>query len=57
MADLRRRVFAHLQTLSLGFYDNQRVGELTSRLSNDVTVVQGGLTGNLLGHGAADWSR
>jgi subfamily B ATP-binding cassette protein MsbA len=49
VADLRRRVFAHLQTLSLAFYDNQRVGELTSRLSNDVTVVQGGLTGNLLG--------
>ena len=49
VADLRRRLFAHLQTLSLSFYENQRVGELTSRLSNDVTVVQGGLTGNLLG--------
>ena len=49
VADLRRRLFAHLQQLSLSFYDNQRVGELTSRLSNDVTVVQGGLTGNLLG--------
>ena len=49
VADLRRRLFAHLQTLSLSFYDNQRVGELTSRLSNDVTVVQAGITGNLLG--------
>jgi ATP-binding cassette, subfamily B, bacterial MsbA len=49
VADLRRRVFAHLQSLSLAFYENQRVGELTSRLSSDVTVVQSGLTNNLFG--------
>ena len=49
VADLRKRVFGHLQSLSLSFYDNQRVGELTSRLSNDVAVVQAGLTNNLLG--------
>jgi subfamily B ATP-binding cassette protein MsbA len=48
VADVRKGVFAHLQRLSLGFYDNQRVGELTSRLSNDVTVVQAGLTNNLI---------
>ena len=48
VTDLRKRVFTHLQSLSLSFYDNQRVGELTSRLSNDVTVVQAGLTNNLL---------
>jgi subfamily B ATP-binding cassette protein MsbA len=48
VADLRKKVFAHLQSLSLGFYDNQRVGELTSRLSNDVTAVQAGITRNLL---------
>lgn len=47
VADLRRRVFSHLQNLSLTFYENSRVGDLTSRLSNDVTLVQGGLTGNL----------
>ncbi|MGI8586934.1 MAG: ABC transporter ATP-binding protein [Chloroflexia bacterium] len=49
VADLRRRVFSHLQSLSLAFYENQRVGELTSRLSNDVTMVQAGLTNNLPG--------
>jgi subfamily B ATP-binding cassette protein MsbA len=49
VADLRKRVYAHLQSLSLSFYDNQRVGELTSRLSNDVTAVQAGLTNNLIG--------
>jgi subfamily B ATP-binding cassette protein MsbA len=48
VADLRKRLYAHLQSLSLSFYDNQRVGELTSRLSNDVTVVQSGLTNNLI---------
>ncbi|MDQ6693235.1 MAG: ABC transporter ATP-binding protein/permease, partial [Chloroflexota bacterium] len=49
VADVRKRVFGHLQKLSLGFYDNQRVGELTSRLSNDVAAVQAGLTNNLIG--------
>jgi subfamily B ATP-binding cassette protein MsbA len=49
VADLRKRLFTHLQSLSLGFFDNQRVGELTSRLSNDVAVVQAGVTGNLIG--------
>lgn len=48
VADLRKRLYSHLQSLSLSFYDNQRVGELTSRLSNDVTVVQSGLTNNLI---------
>ncbi|MEO5953660.1 MAG: ABC transporter ATP-binding protein [Chloroflexia bacterium] len=48
VADLRKNLYAHLQSLSLSFYDNQRVGELTSRLSNDVTVVQSGLTNNLI---------
>ncbi|HUS14573.1 MAG TPA: ABC transporter ATP-binding protein [Chloroflexia bacterium] len=47
VADLRRRVFTHLQSLSLAFYENQRVGDLTSRLSSDVTLVQAGLTNNL----------
>ena len=49
VADLRKRLFTHLQSLSLSFFDNQRVGELTSRLSNDVAVVQAGVTGNLIG--------
>lgn len=49
VADLRRRVFTHLQNLSLTFYENQRVGDLTSRVSNDVTVLQTGITGNLFG--------
>lgn len=34
--DLRVRVFDHLQSLSMGFYDRQRSGILVSRLTADV---------------------
>ncbi len=45
--DLRLELYAHLQALSLGFYSTRRVGELISRLSNDVTQVRSGLTSNI----------
>jgi subfamily B ATP-binding cassette protein MsbA len=45
--DLRRQVYRHLHTLSLGFFVQRRVGELVSRLSNDVTVMRSALTNNL----------
>jgi len=48
VADLRRRLYAHLQALSVGFFDGRRVGELLSRLTNDVGAIQTSLTGNLL---------
>lgn len=47
VTDVRRQLFDHLQHLSLGFYTKIRTGELLSRLSNDVTVMRGVLTGNL----------
>jgi len=37
--DLRVRVFDHLQSLSMGFYDRQRSGLLVSRMTSDVDVV------------------
>ncbi len=40
VADLRTAVYAHLQRLSLRFFASQRVGEITSRVTNDVTVLQ-----------------
>lgn len=40
VADLRTSVYAHLQRLSLTFFSNRRVGEITSRVTNDVTVLQ-----------------
>jgi len=36
---LRRDVFAHLQTLSLRFFDQRPTGELMSRLTNDVDAI------------------
>src|ERR1700722_17468779 len=33
---MRQELFEHYQSLSFGFYDSQRVGQLMSRLSNDL---------------------
>src|SRR5271169_4908593 len=33
---MRQELFEHYQSLSFGFYDGQRVGQLMSRLSNDL---------------------
>ncbi len=40
LADLRVGLFSHLQTLSLPFFLRRRTGELLSRLTNDLGVVQ-----------------
>jgi ATP-binding cassette subfamily B protein len=39
LADLRKRLFAHLQRLSLGFYERNRAGVLISRMTNDVEAI------------------
>jgi subfamily B ATP-binding cassette protein MsbA len=40
VAGLREDVFAHLVRLSPGFFAERRTGELTSRLSSDLTILQ-----------------
>jgi ATP-binding cassette subfamily B protein len=40
MRDLRERLYAHLQTLSLAFFTSTKTGEIQSRLANDVGGVQ-----------------
>jgi ABC-type multidrug transport system fused ATPase/permease subunit len=45
---LRNDVFAHMQKLSLSFYDNEEVGRVMSRLTSDVTVMQELLTTGML---------
>ena len=47
VVDIRCELYAHLQTLSIRFYTDRRVGELISRISSDVTVVRTVLTGNV----------
>ena len=39
MYSLRRDIFNHIQTLSLRFYDRQPIGELMSRVVNDVDSI------------------
>ncbi len=46
--DLRVNLFRHLQALPMRFFDQRRTGELMSRVTNDVTVLQTSLTGNVL---------
>ena len=38
-ADIRRDLFAHIQTLSYGFFDQNRTGQLMSRLTNDLFEI------------------
>jgi ABC-type multidrug transport system fused ATPase/permease subunit len=37
--DLRDRVFTHLQTLSLSFYDGREMGDTISRLTGDIDIL------------------
>lgn len=40
LLDLRTRVFAHVQSLSLDFLDRRRLGDLLSRLTSDVAAIE-----------------
>src|SRR5918995_681221 len=39
LADLRNKLFRHLQGLSLGFFERNRAGVIISRLTNDVDAL------------------
>ena len=39
--DLRARLFNHLETLSLGYFDRHKTGALMSRVSSDTRMLQG----------------
>lgn len=38
--DFRIEFFSHVQSLSLKFFHNRRVGEILSRMGNDISVIQ-----------------
>jgi subfamily B ATP-binding cassette protein MsbA len=44
IADLRMDVYNHLLTLPMHFFNNRRLGEIISRVTSDVTVIQTALT-------------
>ena len=47
VTDLRRTLYAALHRLGLRFFSDQRTGEITSRLTNDVSKVQSAATSDL----------
>ncbi|MEG1362061.1 MAG: ABC transporter ATP-binding protein [Lachnospiraceae bacterium] len=47
--DMRNEIFAHYQKLSFSFFDNQKVGQLMSRITNDLFDIS-----ELLHHGPED---
>lgn len=44
VADLRKRLYGHLHRLGLRFFTARRTGDLTSRLTNDVSKVRQAVT-------------
>ena len=44
VTDLRNLVYRHLNVLGFRFFFSQRVGDLTSRLTNDVSAVREAVT-------------
>jgi len=46
--DLRRTLYAHIHRLSLAFHDNERTGDLISRVTKDVDDIQSFITSGLL---------
>jgi subfamily B ATP-binding cassette protein MsbA len=49
ITDLRRRLYNHIQTLPLSFFDARATGDLMSRILNDVTFLQSTATGAVAG--------
>jgi ABC transporter fused permease/ATP-binding protein len=47
LADLRQSTFNHLIRLPMKFFQHRRVGELNSRISSDITLLQDALTSTL----------
>ena len=47
VADVRTQLYNHLTGLPVSFFADRRVGELTSRMASDVTVVQTVTTGSV----------
>ena len=52
MRDLRYRLYARIQNLSLDYFSEKRTGELISRITHDVNVVE-----NALSYGVTDLFR
>jgi ATP-binding cassette subfamily B multidrug efflux pump len=47
LKQMRKDLFAHLQTLSLGFFDKNPAGDLMSRLTNDIDAINQAVSQNI----------
>jgi ABC-type multidrug transport system fused ATPase/permease subunit len=46
---MRTRVFAHLHTLSVSFFDRRRLGDIISRLTGDVAAIESVVLSGVIG--------
>lgn len=49
VANIRERLYSHLQTLSLSFFDRTPTGVLMARITNDVNSIQGAVSNAVTG--------
>ena len=49
VADIREKLYNHLQTLSLSFFTQTPTGILISRITNDVNLIQGSVSNAITG--------
>ncbi|MFB3885521.1 MAG: lipid A export permease/ATP-binding protein MsbA [Thermodesulfobacteriota bacterium] len=49
IADLREKLYNHLQALSLSFFTKTSTGTLISRITNDVNLIQGAVSNTIAG--------
>ncbi len=48
MRDIRNALYEHLHNLSLSYFTNERTGNLISRVTNDVNVVNSGISASFV---------
>ena len=48
VADIRRQLFSHIQTLSMAYHDRHKAGDLMSRVSNDTEAINMVLSNGLI---------
>ena len=48
LQDLRKRIFAHLQDMPVGFYERRQAGVLISRMTNDVQALDSLVTDSIV---------
>ncbi len=53
IADIRTKLFSHLQNLSLGFFNQASTGDLIARITNDTQVLYG-IIGNVFASAVKD---